>query len=133
ILYTVSRPSLYEEYAAFGDLTWHLTHKFDVTGGVRYARNNQMFTQIGSGALIGSSPTTRSSEDVFTYLANARYHFSDHTTAYLRYATGYRPGGPNVVTIAGGPGTFESDRLKSYEAGFKAETTDGRFGVDLSG
>jgi iron complex outermembrane receptor protein len=133
VLYIVSRPSRYKEYAAFGDLTWHLTEKFDVTGGIRYARNNQDFAQTGSGPLGFSLPTNTSSEHVVTYLANARYRFSDQATGYLRYATGYRPGGPNVLTIAGGLPTFEADRLKSYEAGVKAETGDRRFGVDLSG
>lgn len=138
-LLTLSAPSRYEEYAAFGDLTWHLSDKFDVTGGVRYARNQQEFTQNGSGLLIGSTPTRRSSEDVFTYLANARYRFSDHATAYLRYATGYRPGGPNYVAndpitgLALAGETFEADHLKSYEAGIKAETADQRFGLDLAG
>jgi outer membrane receptor protein involved in Fe transport len=132
-LYSVSRPSSYQEYAAFGNLTWHLNDKFDVTLGLRYARNEQDFSQTNAGLLLPPTPPdARSSEDVFTYLANARYRLSDRATAYLRYATGYRPGGPNVVTGVPGPATFESDRLKSYEAGLKAETGDRRFGIDLS-
>jgi iron complex outermembrane recepter protein len=139
ILYTFSSPSFYEEYAGFGDLTYHLTSRFDVSGGVRYAHNRQSFTQFGSGLLIGSAPTRRSTEHVFTYLANARYHFSDHATGYLRFATGYRPGGPNFVAndpttgLPVAPPTFEADRLKSYEAGVKAETADRAFGFDLAG
>jgi iron complex outermembrane receptor protein len=138
-LYTFSQPSSYEEYAAFGDLTWHLTGKFDVTGGIRYSHNDQLVEQIGSGLFGASRPPTSSGDHVFTYLANARYHFSDHATGYLRYATGYRPGGPNFVVIDAttglpeGPATFEADRLKSYEAGVKAETTDRRLGLDLAG
>jgi iron complex outermembrane receptor protein len=139
-LFAVSAPSRYAEYAAFGDLTWHLTSKFDVSGGVRYARNDQTYAQNGSGPLGVTTPTLGSSEGVFTYLANTRYHFSKQATAYLRYATGYRPGGPAFVTIdattglpTGGQPTFQADRLKSYEAGFKAETVDRRFGLDLAG
>src|SRR4029077_18105610 len=124
-LFTYSTPTLYEEHAAFGDLTWHLTSKFDVTGGVRYAQNEQKFTQFGSGLLARSAPTVRSTEDVFTYLANALYHFSDHASGYLCYASGYRsgcPNGPAVNPIAGGfafPPPFHADQLKSYEVGFK--------------
>lgn len=138
-LLSVFLPSDYEEYAAFGDLTWHLNSKFNVTGGIRYARNRQSNTQIGSGFLIGSRPTGHSSEDVFTYLANARYHFNDHATLYMRYATGYRPGGPNFAVDDPATGdpigqpAFEADELKSYEAGFKAETEDRRFGIEASG
>jgi iron complex outermembrane receptor protein len=138
-LYTASFLSGYKESAGFGDLTYHLTHKLDISGGIRYARNNQEFTQNGSGVFITSRPTNYSSEGVATYLANARYHFSDDATGYLRYATGYRPGGPNFVLndpatgLPVAPTTFEADRLKSYEAGFKADTADRRFGIDLDG
>lgn len=138
-LFSLSIPSHYREHAAFGNLTYHLTRKFDVSGGVRYSRNRQRFEQSGSGLLARSTPPRESSEDVFTYLANARYQFSDHATAYIRYATGYRPGGPNLVLndpttgFPVGPSTFEADRLKSYEAGIKAETADRRFGIDLAG
>lgn len=138
-LFTFFVPSGYEEYAAFGDLTWRLTEKFDATGGVRYAHNRQSFSQTGSGAFGLNAPTNRATDDVLTYLANMRYHFSDRATGYLRYATGYRPGGPAYITVdpitgePNGPPTFEADRLKSYEVGYKAETDDRRFGVELAG
>ena len=136
--YTLSAPSNYEEYAAFGDVTWRLTDRLDVTGGVRYAHNRQSYTQDGSGLLIGSLPTALSSEGVLTYLSNVRYQFSDHATGYVRYATGYRPGGPNFVArdpVTGAllaPPTFDADRLESYEVGYKAETSDRIFGFDVS-
>jgi len=130
-LYTYFVPSTFREYALFGDLTWHITNRVDITGGVRDAHNHQEFTQYGSGALGASLPTNSSAEANVTYLADARYHFNDHAMGYLRYATGYRPGGPNIVTIAGGARTFASDSLRSYEVGFKAATADGRFSVDV--
>ena len=57
--------------------------------------------------------------------------------SYLRYATGYRPGGPNVVLndLSGQPlasPVFASDELRSYEGGIKASTADGRLGVDAA-
>jgi outer membrane receptor protein involved in Fe transport len=131
--------STYEEYAAFGDLTYHFTDRFDVTGGIRYARNNQKFEQDASGLLVTSGPLRKSHEDVVTYLANARYRFSPNVIAYARFATGYRPGGPNYLVLdpatgaPAAPATFKSDSLDSYEAGIKAETADRSFGIDLSG
>lgn len=130
--------SRYREYAVFGDLTYHLTDKFDVTGGIRYAHNNQRFTQDASGILVVSAPGSSSHEGVATYLANARYRFSRNVTAYARFATGYRPGGPNyrvIDPITGNPSspTFHSDKLESYEGGIKAESADHTFGIDLSG
>ena len=85
-----------------------------------------------------TTPTRESTEHVFTYLANARYHVTDNSTMYVRYATGYRPGGPNFVLndpatgLPVGPPTFQADRLRSYEAGFKAQTDDQRFAMDVA-
>jgi iron complex outermembrane recepter protein len=136
-LFNVSAPSVYKEYAGFADLTYHFTSEFDISGGVRYARNEQTYTQFGSG-FVGNEPPSSSSEGVFTYLTNARYHLSEHATAYVRYATGYRPGGPNFVAtnpttgFPVGSTTFQADRLKSYEVGYKAESADQAFGIDLA-
>lgn len=138
-LLTANLPSTYKEVAAFGNVTVHLSEKFDVTGGLRYAYNRQTYTQNATGILAPSVPTLRSHEGVTTYLANARYRFSPHATAYVRFATGYRPGGPNIVTfdpITGaplGPPTFRSDSLTSYEAGFRGETADRTFSIDAAG
>jgi iron complex outermembrane recepter protein len=137
---TYSAPSQYEETAAFGDLTWRFTDKFDVTGGVRFAHNRQSFTQNATGVFSGAlnTPTGRSDEDVFTYLGSARYHFTDRSIGYARYATGYRPGGPNFALTNPatgqpyGPESFEADRLKSYELGYKIETVDRRYGADMA-
>ncbi len=134
---TLLTPSRYQESAAFGDLTWHFTTKFDLTGGVRYAKNRQRWQQDGSGLLGLSAPLSHSDEGVTTYLANARYHFTPDSTGYARYATGYRPGGPNPglkdpVTGVTNTTPFDSDRLKSYEAGYKVQTPGHRFDADVS-
>jgi iron complex outermembrane recepter protein len=135
-LLTAELPSLYEETAAFGTLTWHVTDRFDLSGGLRYAANDQTYEQNASGLLGGPAPKRSSDETVTTYLANARYRVTDRSIAYLRYATGYRPGGPNMVLndpVTGdplAPPTFNADSLDSYEAGYKASTADGRFSID---
>lgn len=134
----VNLPTTYDEIAGFGNLTLHLTDKFDVSGGVRVARNKQSYTQNATGILVASQPTNRSQETVATYLANVRYKFSDRASLYARFATGYRPGGPNAVIrdLTTGallaPATFKSDSLYSYEAGFKGETADRTFGIDVA-
>jgi outer membrane receptor protein involved in Fe transport len=120
-------PTTYEEYAFFGDLTWNLTPKFDVTGGLRYAHNKQTFHQITDGLILGgfTDAPGASSEGVTTWSANARYRFSDEVMGYARAATGYRPGGPNVA-LPGVPPTVGSDTLTNYEAGIKSTFWDGR-------
>jgi iron complex outermembrane recepter protein len=135
---TVDLPSSYEELAGFGTVTWHATGKLDLAGGLRYSHNSQTFEQIGSGLIIGSNPAAKSSEDVTTYLANLRYRASDNVMSYLRFATGYRPGGPNFVGSDPATGlpignpAFEADKLQSYEGGIKASTNDRRFSADAA-
>lgn len=137
ILFHQSAPTHYEEYTGFGDLTFHLGKSLEMTAGVRYAHDKQDFTQYGgSGVFDASIPKIASDENVVTYLGNVLYRFDKNATAYVRYATGYRPGGPNFVArdpTTGAPlapPQFAADRLKSYEGGFKSQTEDRRFSAD---
>jgi iron complex outermembrane receptor protein len=133
-------PSIYEEIAGFATLTWHATEKLDVTGGLRYAHNSQEQEQIATSdiGLASPLPKRESSEDITTYLANVRYRVNDHVMPYLRVATGYRPGGPNLVLNDPETGlpvaapTFDSDSLTSYEGGLKASTSDRRYSLDAA-
>ena len=84
-----------------------------------------------------SVPERSQTDSIVTYLATVRYLASENFMPYLRYATGYRPGGPNVVLndLSGQPlatPTFDADKLRSYEGGIKASTADRRFSVDAA-
>nr|WP_198148658.1 TonB-dependent receptor [Sphingomonas sp. Y57] len=134
VLYRLSAPTRYKEYAAFANATYELIDNFDVSAGVRYAKNKQRYE---STSLFAVAAPRRSSEGVFTYLANASYRFSPTAAVYARYATGYRPGGPNydIADFAGNPvpaAPFDADRIKSYELGFKGANASGSLGVELS-
>ena len=137
-LFHYRTPSRYKEYAAFGNLTYYFSDKLDLTGGMRYARNDQAYTQDASGLLIGAVPKRTDRENVSTYLLNARYRFTPNAIAYARFATGYRPGGPNAVSLdpvtgePNAPESFKADTSKSYELGFKTQSATGEFGVDIA-
>ncbi len=94
--------SEYEEIAAFVSGTIHFGPKFDVTLGGRYSENDQEAKQDAVGLLAGgaagvSFPLATSSEDVFTYSVAPKFKINEHTSLYARAATGFRPGGPNVL------------------------------------
>ena len=139
----VTLPSTYQEYAFFGDITYHFTNWFDLSGGLRYAHNNQTFVeQEGGAALNPADPTTpvltipgQSSEGVWTWQVSPEVHFNRDTMGYMRIATGYQPGGPNVILpgVVGLPTEFFSSRLTDYQIGLKATLLDGRATLDLSG
>jgi iron complex outermembrane recepter protein len=146
----VALDSTYEELALFGNATWHLSDRFDLSFGARWSDNDQEASQgvaiILPGFLIDPSlppfdPFTieqnfedlKSSESPVTWSFSPRYEFSDTTSAYLRVATGFRPGGPNVLPPgADAPPTYDSDELTNYEVGIKTGNADGSFSLDVA-
>ena len=123
--------SKYDEYAGFGNATWHATPRFDLTIGGRLAHNKQTADEVISSDVLGNSEGhgLHSAESVFTYSVAPRYELSKHASIYARVASGYRPGGPNVIFVDAPPGiptTYKADRLTNWEAGIKAEAPDGR-------
>ena len=135
-------PSTAQEFAVFANATVYLLPNLDITGGVRESFDHQVFTSNGVGLLVNPlAPTTpvvstgRSDENVTTYLANLRYHPTSNLLLYGRVASGYRPGGPNLI-IGGastGNSAFKSDTLWNYEAGIKETFAGGRGFINLSG
>jgi len=131
-LATVAIPSTYEEYALFANATFRATDRFWITGGLRWAHNDQTFRQTSAGAIV--PPADRpgeSSESVWTYSISPQYHFTDDTMLYARVASGYRPGGPNVVVL-GLPPTVDADRLVNYEFGLKTRIADPNLSIDVA-
>lgn len=125
-LAVASLPSKYREIAGFGNATYHFNDRFDLTGGVRLSRNKQAASQLLDGPLVGGLTAfdgLDSSESVFTYALAPRFEISPNTAVYARVATGYRPGGPNVLAPGAPPefATYDADRLTNYEIGLKTD------------
>jgi len=134
----ISLDSTYEELAVFANATWQVTPRFDLSFGGRASDNDQVASQVSDGALVGGLTRfddTRSSESPVTYSLSPRFELGDRSSIYARVATGFRPGGPNVLPPAAPPdtpSTYDSDELTSYEAGFKAISARGRVSLDLA-
>ncbi|MEI9996731.1 MAG: TonB-dependent receptor [Rhizomicrobium sp.] len=130
----VQLPLNYQEVALFGDVTVNFSSKFDVTGGVRFSRNDQQFHEIVAiNGVTAIDAPGKSGESNWTWQGNARYHFDDNTMAYVRIASGYRPGSPNAA-LPGGPvpPPAQSDTLINYEVGLKATFLDGKAVLDIA-
>jgi iron complex outermembrane receptor protein len=134
-------PSSYKEYAAYGDATFHVTSRLDLTAGMRIAHNNQTYEQTLSGAIVGA-PTASyntSADTSKTYMFTASYKLTPNSNVYARVASGYRPGGPNDIAVdpttgarLNGLATFQPDSLWSYELGYKADLFDKRLSLALA-
>jgi outer membrane receptor protein involved in Fe transport len=127
-------PSTFDEYAVFGQVSYTFADAFEIGGGLRWAHNEQDFRQISDSA-AGLVPKAdvpgSSSESVWTWSAHARYAFAPSAALYARVATGYRPGGPNVV-LPNVPPQVGADRLTNYELGVKADILDNRASIEAA-
>lgn len=128
-------PANFTEWAAYGDVTWHVTSRFSVLVGARYSHDRTSYTQSSEGLLVGSNHyTIDGSDSPVTYLFNPSFKFSDNVMAYARVASGFRPGGPNVGVPPGlgAPLTFGPDKLVSYELGLKSTFLDKHMMFDVA-
>jgi len=127
-------PSTYEETAVFANGSYKFNDLFKLGAGVRFARNEQDFAQnVTDGILlpIGTN-TNSSSEDVFTWSVTPQFQLSKDVMLYAKAATGYQPGGPNILA-PGLPPVVDSSMLTSYEIGLKSAFADNRVVLDLTG
>jgi outer membrane receptor protein involved in Fe transport len=128
----------FEEYAAFTDVTWHVTDRFDVQVGGRQSRNESDFQNIVGGPLFGGpdsvQPEAHSKDSAFTYLLTPRFRVSDDLMFYGRLASGYRPGGPNggISVISNLPREYGPDKTRSSEVGLKGDLLGSALSFDVS-
>jgi iron complex outermembrane receptor protein len=133
-LFAAGLPTIYREYAAFANATWHATNRLDFGGGVRYARNVQGFSQIiepGSPILPESNVPGKSAEGVTTWIGRTNFKFTDDIMGYGLVSTGYQAGGPNT-SLPGVPSSVSSSTLTNYEVGLKNSLLDGRAIVNIA-
>jgi iron complex outermembrane recepter protein len=136
------RNQKYEEMAAFGEVTFALGERFDVTVGGRWFDN-----QVDVDAIVDvpiysvfAPPGTASetiSDDDFLAKVNLAWDLSDNSMLYATYSQGYRHAGANAVPTTGkyaeNPDffTFDSDSVDNYELGYKGSTDRLNWAVSL--
>lgn len=137
---TIDLPGRFDEYAAFTNLTFDVTDRFDIQFGGRFSENKPSFYTVRSGALaeliFGSDPSivpkATSKDSAFTYLVTPRFKVSPDLMIYARLASGYRPGGPNSTCTFTFPCEYSADKTENFELGFKGDLLDRRLSVDAS-
>ncbi|MDO5103423.1 MAG: TonB-dependent receptor [Lautropia sp.] len=121
-----------ESLAAYGDVTWHLSSKTDITTGLRITRDKAR-TRF-QGDMMGSTFQGQASSDQTTWLGHlaAGHQFNPNWRGYVNVAQGYKPLGynlaPSSMDDAAGYGR---ERSISYEAGMRYAGSDMRASIAL--
>lgn len=137
VLADLSIPSTYEEIAFFANASYRFTDWFKLGAGFRYSHNDQSFAQVVTdGVLLGLGTTPGTSEEnVYNFMVSPEVQVSKDQLLYLRIASGYQPGGPNVVPLGAPPdvpAAVDSSSLTSYELGWKSEFFENRLLFDVA-
>lgn len=127
-------PSTYTEYAAFANATYNFTDRLSLGAGVRGSRNQQDFSEnVTEGIILPIANTPGSSDEtVVDFMVSPKFKIDDTKSLYVRIASGYQPGGPNVA-LPGVPPSVGSSTALSYEGGLKSEFLDHRLLFDIAG
>lgn len=142
----------FKDRALFGELTWHIMARWQVTGGVRFFWQQfandyrQQFYICGAFCGDGVSPNQELGTSVISQDQSTHDHISKLNTSfdithdmklYFTYAEGFRRGGPNGLSTVGNFASlpqylsFKPDLAKNYEIGVKG-TFAGRLNYTLS-
>ena len=107
--------------SAYGDLTWHLTDRFDLGGGLRVSHDKAKTNY--SGTVMGSpyGAKNNNNDDQVLGQASAGYKLTDAWRVYSRIAQGYKPASFNYTPTIGSTSAdpFSAEKSINYEVGSK--------------
>jgi iron complex outermembrane recepter protein len=149
-----------KSYAAFGQSTWHITPRLDLTTGLRYTYETKsgFFDQVVTGGVdlstlpadvaaaaqairnrfgVANSYTAETSAGRLSGQVNLAYKFTADHMGYVTYARGYKFGGLNLANIvttganAVDP-VIRPETIDNYEFGLKTSWFDRRLTANLA-
>jgi outer membrane receptor protein involved in Fe transport len=145
LIYEYNRSTRFIDEAIFGEVTWHPTKAWQMTGGLRFFRQTFDDTTVqllpdcsAICASDGVDPTGRNAATINTQIHhhiakfNTSYDLTSTTKVYATYSEGFRRGGANALPTAGVYAslpsfqTFRPDYAKNYEVGVKGTALDQR-------
>ncbi len=115
-----TQDSLYESWAAFGDVSYDLTQRLTLGAGLRYFEEDQ---ELDDGTALQSGTFHSTSPRIY-----ARYEVSEAVNMYASAAKGFRSGGFNV---AGQP-PYDPEEILTYELGAKILLHDAHVSLDAA-
>lgn len=138
ILFSTASEGTRKQFALFGEASYDITEKLNLSAGLRYYDYKLTSTQLAPTAVTGSK------EDGFSPRASLSYKVSPGNLVYATASRGFRPGGPGrrltplfatrcrAQYAAAGIGIdadgtvdpYGADSLWNYEVGVKTQTAN---------
>ncbi len=135
-----SGTSKFTDKSLFGELTWHVNDRLDVSGGARVFKQNFSRQAVNEGYLFGlaENDTNSNSFSDVKFRANATYEFSDDQRVYFTFSQGFRRGGANTFSTTGflrepvAIRSYVPDSVDNFELGVKGRLGNGwRYNADI--
>lgn len=131
-----------ESVAVFGEATWALTDRLNLTAGLRWTRDEKeasisgVTTRPGLPPIFGNftvdlNPDWTSTDPKISI----DYRLSDDILAYAIYSEGFKSGGFQFAAFnpAAAGVVFDPEELTTYEVGLKTTLWDGRAQLNVNG
>ncbi|WP_223651142.1 TonB-dependent receptor [Hymenobacter psoromatis] len=131
--------SLNRGIAGFGQLTYQLTDRLSLTGGLRYDYerrelvNGSAFEQGGGPVTVTQADTTfTGTYRAWSPKAIVSYQASANVLAYASYARGFRAGGLNTTAPTRAQIPYQPEASDNYELGLKTTLPNQRARLNLA-
>jgi outer membrane receptor protein involved in Fe transport len=145
-LYTDASEIKKQQIAGYGQISYDLTKRLQVTAGTRVFTMKSSLHDLSNGFLNGGETTESSfyqqTSSVEKYAVN--YQISHDNLVYIQASEGFRPGGPDgsaplacaadlaALGYSSAPTQYGADKLWEYEVGSKNSLLGNRLIVDGS-
>jgi iron complex outermembrane receptor protein len=109
----------YKSKALYGQLTYALTDKVNLTGGLRYTWEDVDIVQAADSLLFGINGERKDSKP--SWLVGIDYRVSDDLMVYFNHRGSWRTGGFNGASLFSAPNasTFKPETTYDFELGAK--------------
>lgn len=121
----------FNEVSFYGDVTWHITDAWSLTGGARAFRQKFSSDLTAFSTLffvdIAAASSNKVKDQIFKL--NTSYKWSDDGQVYATWSQGFRRGGANAFALTGfalEPEellVYEPDRTNNFEIGAKGKVS----------